>query len=51
MCDWTKGPDPAHLQFWHNYLSNEEQIEKPQNSSIFQKKMVYEERNDSLQSK
>ena len=29
MCDGTKGSDPAHPQFWHNYLPNEEQIENP----------------------
>ena len=25
------GSDPAHPQFWHNCLPNEEQIEKPKN--------------------
>ena len=31
MCDGTKGSDPAHPQFWHNCLPNEEQIEKHKN--------------------
>ena len=33
--------DRAHSQFLHNCLPNEEQIEKPKNSSIFQK-LMYE---------
>ena len=37
MCDHIEGSDPAHPQFWHNCLPNEEQIEKHKNSSIFQK--------------
>ena len=37
MCDRTYGSDPAHPQFWHNCLPNEEQIEKHKNSSFFQK--------------
>ena len=50
MCNRMQGSDPAHPQFWHNCLPNEEQTEKHKNSSIFQKKLVYE-RKDSLQSK
>ena len=50
MCDRTWGSDPAHPQFWPNCLTNEEEMENTKNSSIFQKKNVYE-RKDSLQSK
>ena len=46
MCNRTKGSGPAHPQFWHNCLPNEEQ--NPKNSSIFL--LVYEQK-DSLQSK
>ena len=49
MCDCTQGYDPAHPQFRHNCLPNEEQIENPKNSSNFQK-MEYEQK-DSLYSK
>ena len=48
MCDGTYGSDPAHPQFWHNCLPNEEQIEKPKNSSIFSKKLCM---NDKIASK
>ena len=52
MCDCIEVSDPAHPQFWHYCLPNEEPIEKPKdyfwesqkkqktkkNQSIFQKK-------------
>ena len=50
MCDRTQGSDPAHPQFSHNCLSNEEKTEKHKKFKYFSKKLVYE-RKDSLQSK
>ena len=38
MCDCTQGSDPAHPQFWHNYLPNEEQMEKHKKFKYFLKK-------------
>ena len=54
MCDGTYGSDPAHPQFWHNWLPNEEQIGKPKNyflGSIFQKNCVRTIREPQKQSK
>ena len=47
MCDCIQGSDPAHPQFWHNCLPNEEQIENPKNSSIVQKNWCMNEKNAS----
>ena len=38
MCNRTYGSDPAHPQFWHNCLPNEEQVEKQKNQTFFKKK-------------
>ena len=48
MCDCTSVYDPAHPQFWHNCLPNEEKIENPK-IQVFLKTMC--EQKDSLRNK
>ena len=39
MCDCTQGSGTAHPKVWHNFLPNEEQIEKPTKFKYFSKKI------------
>ena len=38
MCKRTYGSDPAHPQFCHDYLPNQEHIEKLTKNQVFFKK-------------
>ena len=49
MSDRTKGSDPDHLQFWHNCLPNEEQMEKHKKIKYFSKKLVHERKDNPKQ--